>query len=619
MATAEEILRSVALQPDPEGHIIVGGDRFIKIPDSLKRLAVQYDNNMETVTFDCPRYWDNRDMSQMAIYINYMLSNGYTDRYPVGNVRADGDIMHFDWTISKNVSQVAGTVSFLVCVMKTDGEGNEERHWNSELSQEAYVSKGLEAEEHPALDYPDEVTQLLLRMATVEQINVQADEMRQLLTDTQEAAVTTQEAKEQVLDASDYIKNTYAPAIKGNVSGDSIRVDDVSPIEHDVKCRVHGKNLFDATKIPIGVGVSSNYITASGQGFVEITSLEQYDGNGHVSTGIKLRELCPQMRPGKQYTLSAKSDAFNQCIYLAQIDYFWHFNNTIVISEDMLDCGVGLYGYAPYRGQQYGVCRISDIMIEEGHIKTEYEPYIDPTTVNLTGYGKNLWHTNNFFVYPYTQLGLTISYNEKTNTYSFNGTSTSPAMIYVIPRNHLNLKVKKGAVLRFRAEVIGGTSKDSDGITDVTKNIAPLVTTRDDSKRFSSQSGVHVFEEDTILSNMYFYVYKAGIVFNKLTMRVQLEFNDSTEFEAYNGEITATPASDGTCIVVSKSPTMTLLTDTPGITIEAEYNRDTTKMFESYVLSDKAKREIASIVGDNNAEVIAYLNSYAESIIGGDA
>lgn len=170
MATAEELLRSASLQPEPEGHIVVGGNRFITIPSSLKRLGVQYDHNMETVTFDCPRYWDDRDMSKMAVYINYRLSNGYMDRYPADNVRADGDIIHFEWTISRNVTQVPGNVSFLVCIMKTDAEGNEDRHWNSELCQDAYISPGMETEESPVDTNPDLITQLLLRMDSVEQI-----------------------------------------------------------------------------------------------------------------------------------------------------------------------------------------------------------------------------------------------------------------------------------------------------------------------------------------------------------------------------------------------------------------------------------------------------------------
>ena len=84
MGQADELLNSLSanngiyartVDPSTEEHIVVGDDRVITVPDSLKRIAVQYDHNVETVTFDCPRYWDGLDMSQMAIYINYHLPN----------------------------------------------------------------------------------------------------------------------------------------------------------------------------------------------------------------------------------------------------------------------------------------------------------------------------------------------------------------------------------------------------------------------------------------------------------------------------------------------------------------------------------------------------------------
>lgn len=155
MSKAEELLNSVystydvalfANVPD-EAHIVIGNDRQITVPDELKRLAVQYDHNIETVTFDCPRYWDDHDMSKMSIYINYLRVDEETGVFQAENVTVDiGDssIMHFDWTISRNATEAAGKLVFLVCVKCADEEGNEKNHWNSELCKDCYVSEGLE-------------------------------------------------------------------------------------------------------------------------------------------------------------------------------------------------------------------------------------------------------------------------------------------------------------------------------------------------------------------------------------------------------------------------------------------------------------------------------------------
>ena len=178
MATAEELLQN--LNSESEEHIVIGSDRHIIVPNSLKRIAVQYDHDVETVTFDCPRYWDNIDMSNMAIYINYMRSDKYTDSYPVDAVTIDENdpgIMHFNWTISRNVTEVKGNLTFLVCIKKTDDSGYEYNHWNSELCTSMYVSEGMETNEQVLEAFPDLVTELLLQVNTLAKLYVGSGDM----------------------------------------------------------------------------------------------------------------------------------------------------------------------------------------------------------------------------------------------------------------------------------------------------------------------------------------------------------------------------------------------------------------------------------------------------------
>ena len=154
MSKAEELLNTLdagsasqlALNGE-EPHIVIGADRYITVPDQLKRIAVQYDHDIETVTFDCPRYWDDHDMSTMSIYINYLCPDRSSGVFPATNVKvstSDSSIMQFDWTISKNVTMAEGKLTFLVCVKNADSDGNEKNHWNSELCTDCYISKGLE-------------------------------------------------------------------------------------------------------------------------------------------------------------------------------------------------------------------------------------------------------------------------------------------------------------------------------------------------------------------------------------------------------------------------------------------------------------------------------------------
>lgn len=187
MSQAEELLNGLSgneptvytVEPDTEPHIIVNADRTITIPDELKHIAVQFDHNIETVTFDCPRFWDDHDFSTMKVYVVYRRPDGYVDRYPVKNLRvddADAQMIHFEWTISKNVTPIKGNISFIVCINKVDDAAIEINHWNSRLNQDLVVDEGLECATNELVEQrPDILEYILARLDTFEQGAVPPD------------------------------------------------------------------------------------------------------------------------------------------------------------------------------------------------------------------------------------------------------------------------------------------------------------------------------------------------------------------------------------------------------------------------------------------------------------
>ena len=176
MSQAEELLNSITneqlstytVDPSTEEHIIIGTDRYISVPESLQRIAVQYDHKIETVTFDCPRYWDGHDLAdKMYIYINYLRPDSGKGVYLAKNVRVndvDQNLIHFDWTIGKELTGFTGQISFLVCAIKTDSEGYRKLHWNSEINTQMTISNGLECATAVLEEYPEIITDLLARM-----------------------------------------------------------------------------------------------------------------------------------------------------------------------------------------------------------------------------------------------------------------------------------------------------------------------------------------------------------------------------------------------------------------------------------------------------------------------
>ena len=154
-------------------HVIINLDRTVNIPESMKKIGIQYDHNVKTITFDCPRYPDENpsvDMSTMKIFINWMLPDKTLGSTIATNVCVDSEnenLMHFDWVITRVVTSVPGVLSTLICIKETTETGEETYHWNTELIQSFKVGNGMECTEQIAEQNIDVITQLLVQMDAV--------------------------------------------------------------------------------------------------------------------------------------------------------------------------------------------------------------------------------------------------------------------------------------------------------------------------------------------------------------------------------------------------------------------------------------------------------------------
>lgn len=157
-----------------EEHIIIGKDRVIVVPESLKKIAIQYDHNVETVTFDCPRYWDEHDFSEMSVYVNYIRSDGQIGSAicKILDDKTTETTMSFTWTLSEHATFANGPLTILVCIKSVDADNTTSVHWNSELNNDMFVGEGLEAISGVAEQYPDIITGLLTRMDELEAIGL---------------------------------------------------------------------------------------------------------------------------------------------------------------------------------------------------------------------------------------------------------------------------------------------------------------------------------------------------------------------------------------------------------------------------------------------------------------
>ena len=179
----KEILAEMAANPVPyaAGQVndvitIDGETRMISVPASEIFFGVESDKDVERKHFRCPKVvGDGIDLSKHQIYISYITSDnagktfsGNAGLYLCEDVATDCDDITFSWQLSGNVFASAGFIAFKVLAAKTDGE-NVQTRWNTVPAIGTVlmtVPDGMDIGEA----YPDIVTQLLERMASVEKI-----------------------------------------------------------------------------------------------------------------------------------------------------------------------------------------------------------------------------------------------------------------------------------------------------------------------------------------------------------------------------------------------------------------------------------------------------------------
>lgn len=186
MSLAEEMLATMPLSDDSstysadeEPHIVINESRQAIVPNELKTIAVTGDKDIETVTFDCVRYWDGNDLSTFAIYLNYVLPDLTTGTYiPEKITTTDGDeFYHFDWQIKNNITAKSGKISFAVTAISTKpnlaGTPIVDKQWSSLPNSDCSIALGIDISNVPS---EEESSAVLAQMSAIlEQIQQDFD------------------------------------------------------------------------------------------------------------------------------------------------------------------------------------------------------------------------------------------------------------------------------------------------------------------------------------------------------------------------------------------------------------------------------------------------------------
>ena len=146
---------------DEEPEIIINADRTITIPAELKNIAVQYDNNIETVTFRCPRYWDNIDLASNSVI--KIITTHSNEAVLMGSSRAhnittldDNTEFTFDWLVPQLLTQESGNVSLSILI--EENSDTPAWRWNSQICKDGftilptYANSGIDYDEWGTMD-----------------------------------------------------------------------------------------------------------------------------------------------------------------------------------------------------------------------------------------------------------------------------------------------------------------------------------------------------------------------------------------------------------------------------------------------------------------------------------
>lgn len=335
--------------------------------------------------------------------------------------------------------------------------------------------------------------------------------------------------------------NELANAVKGSLSGAVVYADDVSTVEHSPAVSVHGKNLFDGT-LETGIIQDANCsVVDDGSGYYRSISI-----NLHAGT----------------YTLS-----FGSAVTIVRVVKDSLYTNPFhgeITSFTFTTVSDGLVGFTFRDSVSSTAWTDRTIQLEQGATATDYEPYVDPSTVTVRRCGKNIF---NVAAKNQTQNGVTFTVNEDGSV-TANGTATKAIFIGLG-----SLVLKTGEKYRLSGSPTGS---GFDTYLLYIHNNTTGADTYDlgEGKVFTGKDG-----DLGVTIAVY-----AGNTVNNLIFRPMVVYGEeSGNFEPYTGAVYI-PTADGTVPgVTSLSPTMTILTDTDGVTVECEYNRDTNKVIDKLV------------------------------------
>lgn len=576
MATADELLAGAMTEVE-QVLTINWETRTIDIPKTISNLGVESDDEVKHLKFSAPRYYHGTDLSTFKVRINYLNANQEGDMYEPKDVTVTTDSIKFTWIVGRFATMYKGDVEFNVCMVILDAEGVIDKEVNTTPSI-LPVLKGLETV--PALMEEERDAMTAAVLDALERAQSTDLKGEPGYTPVKGEDYYTEDERNEFRDSIVFDANgQFGNTLKGTARGTVVRVDDVMPVPHTQKIRVRGKNLANPYGFEIGKSISGagpgatiDIIDNTAMATNEIIAVS---GNAKYiftldNTVYFLDRICEM----NEYGICT----FNHAFYFTpetndRDSFIWTTKpETKYLAVRLKNKN----GTTP----TYEEIEAINLMVTE-YVDANsgvYEPFIEPSNVTVYRAGKNIipsiqksHKVNGLTIGPYEDGRIVISG-------SIDGTEPT-GIAYLTPSAvdiplHKNVPYKLS--LYHNEELYTGTIGMRVTYTD-TGTVA--WNTLGDSTKDRVLNYVYLFHNDLAVGSQ-----KLGGYW-----KLQLEVGDTvTAWEPCHaipgtGELVGFyPDGSGYIDFTAENgapiaPTMTLMTDTPGVTIEVDYSKDINK------------------------------------------
>lgn len=153
---------------DTDSHFIIDPITRSISTKSDKLYVVQYDHDSEQFTFQVPRYVEEHDMSQctrIEVHFTNITRNKKQQSDGVYYVRendisSDYDTVFFKWLVSRDATQLVGSLKFTITFICIDEDSNVSYQWSTGVFESIEVLTKLEHTAAVVTAYPDLYTKL---------------------------------------------------------------------------------------------------------------------------------------------------------------------------------------------------------------------------------------------------------------------------------------------------------------------------------------------------------------------------------------------------------------------------------------------------------------------------